>query len=134
MDDLGSDELSLFLAEPLVATLATYRRDGSVLLSAVWQEWTGTVFHVLLGRTDIKSQHLQRDPRVGITVYEQTPPYRGVEASGSGAFVEGMYGELLERMAPRYLPEGLPDALGRDGLVLVLTPDRFRSWSFASWF
>lgn len=134
MDELGTTELAEFLAAPVVATLATYKRDGTVLLSPVWQEWTGSVFRVLLGRNDIKTKHLKRDARVGLTVYEQMPPYRGVEAAGRGELIEGMYGELLERMAPRYLPQGLPDPLARDGLVMVLTPDRFRSWSFASWF
>ena len=134
MDELGANDLAAFLAEPVVATLATYRRDGSVLLSPVWQEWTGTVFHVLLGRTDIKTKHVRHDPRVGIVVYEQTPPYRGVEGAGIATLIEGMYADLLGRMGPRYLPDGLPDALARDGLVLALTPNRVRSWSFASWF
>ena len=98
------------------------------------QEWSGTVFHVLLGRTDIKARHLRHDPRVGIVVYEQTPPYRGVEAAGTATLIEGMHADLLGRMGPRYLPDGLPDVLARDGLVLVLTPSRLRSWSFASWF
>lgn len=134
MDELTPDERAAFLAQPVVATLATYKRDGSVLLSPVWQEWTGSVFQVLLGRTDIKARHVRRDPRVGIVVYEQAPPYRGVEAAGTASLVEGSYGQLLARMAPRYLPAGLPDALARDGVVLVLTPSRLRSWSFASWF
>jgi PPOX class probable F420-dependent enzyme len=134
VEELALHEMQAFLAEPMIATIATYRRDGSTLLSPVWQEWTGRVFHVLVGRTDIKAKHVRHDPRVGIVVYEQTPPYRGVEAAGTAALVEGMYAELLERMAPRYLPNGLPDVLARDGLVLALTPTRFRSWSFASWF
>lgn len=134
MDELTPSALTAFLTEPLVATLATYKRDGSVLLSPVWQEWTGTAFHVLLGRTDVKARHVRRAPRVGIVVYEQVPPYRGVEAAGTATLVEDSYGELLARMAPRYLPAGLPDALARDGVVLTLTPSRLRSWSFASWF
>jgi PPOX class probable F420-dependent enzyme len=134
MDELGANELAAFLAEPVVAALATYKQDGSVLLSPVWQEWTGTAFHVLLGRADIKTRHVRDDPRAGIVVYEQTPPYRGVEAAGTATLVDDMYADLLERMAPRYLPNGLPDVLVRDGLVLELVPTRFRSWSFASWF
>ena len=134
MDQLTPSECAAFLAQPVVATLATYKRDGFVLLSPVWQEWTGSAFHVLLGRTDIKAEHVRRDPRVGIVVYEQAPPSRGVEAAGTAGLDEESYGELLDRMASRYLPAGLPDALARDGVVLVLTPSRLRSWSFASWF
>lgn len=133
-DELTPDELAAFLSEPVVGTLATYRRDGSVLLSPVWQEWTGTAFHVLLGRADMKVRHIRNDPRVGLVVYEHSPPYRGVEVAGEATLVEGAYSEVLERMAPRFLPNGLPDVLARDGLVLALTPSRFRSWSFRSWF
>jgi len=132
--ELTPSAVATFLAEPVVATLATYSRNGSVLLSPVWQEWTGTAFHVLLGRRDIKSRHVRRDPRIGIVVYDQKPPYRGVEASGTATLLDGSYGEVLARMAPRYLPGGVPDELARDGVVLELLPSRMRSWSFASWF
>ena len=134
MDDLSASAVAAFLAEPVLATLATYKRDGSVLLSPVWQEWTGKAFHVLLGRNDIKTMHVRRDARVGIAVYEQAPPYRGVEAAGAAALIDDAYSEVLERMARRYLPAGLPKALARDGVVLELQPTRMRSWSFASWF
>jgi PPOX class probable F420-dependent enzyme len=134
VDELEPDALEKFLAEPLVATLATYRRDGSVLLSPVWQEWTGAAFHVLLGRSDVKAKHVRHDGRVNLVVYEHGPPYRGVEARGMGTLLEGAYGECLTRMGVRYLPGGLPGRLAQDGLVLRLEPDRMRSWSFASWF
>jgi PPOX class probable F420-dependent enzyme len=131
---LGQDEIEEFLAQPLVSTLATYRRDGTVLQSPVWQEWRDGGFHVLLGREDIKSRHVRRDPRVGLVVYEHTPPYRGVEASGRGTLVEGIYAEVLSRMGPRYLPDGLPTQVARHGVVLRLVPERLRSWTFEDWF
>ena len=134
VSDLPDDEIAPFLASPLVATLATHRRDGTVLLSPVWQEWAEEGFHVLLSRDDIKARHVRNDPRVGIVVYEHTPPYRGVEASGRGTLVEGIYAEVLSRMGPRYLPDGLPTQLASDGVVLRLVPERLRSWTFASWF
>ena len=43
--DLAPDELQRFLDEPLCATLATYRKDGSVLLVPVWQEWVDGGFN-----------------------------------------------------------------------------------------
>lgn len=131
---LGSDEIAQFLAQPLVATLVTYRRDGTALQSPVWQEWRDGGFHVLLGRDGVKSQHVRNDPRVGLVVYEHTPPYRGVEASGQGTLVEGIYAEVLSRMGPRYLPDGLPTQLRRRGVVLRLVPKRLRSWTFNEWF
>jgi hypothetical protein len=131
---LRPDEIELFLAQPLVSTLATYRGDGTVLQSPVWQEWRDRGFHVLLGRDDIKSRHVRSDSKVGLVVYEHTPPYRGVEASGRATLVEGIYAEVLSRMGTRYLPDGLPTQLGGDGIVLRLVPERLRSWTFKDWF
>jgi hypothetical protein len=36
--NLGPDDLGDLLEQPLVAVLATYRGDGTVLLSPVWHE------------------------------------------------------------------------------------------------
>ncbi|HET8894243.1 MAG TPA: pyridoxamine 5'-phosphate oxidase family protein [Gaiellaceae bacterium] len=134
MRGLRDDEVERFLSLPLVATLATYRRNATVLLSPVWQEWATEAFHVLLSRDDIKANHVRDNPRVGIVVYEHAPPYRGVEASGMGTLVDGIYGDVLARMGPRYLPDGLPTQLASDGVVLKLVPERLRSWTFEEWF
>ena len=85
-------------------------------------------------RDGIKSRHVRSDPRVGLVVYEHTPPYRGVEASGRGILVESIYAEVLSRMGPRYLPDGLPTQLRSEGVVLRLVPERLRSWTFKEWF
>ena len=46
------------------ATLATYRRDGTVLLSPVWHEWHAGGFTVHLGAGGINARLLRRDPRL----------------------------------------------------------------------
>ena len=78
MDDLGD------LAElRLLAVLATYRQDGTVLLSPVWHEWRDGGFQVVTASRDVKAAHLRRDPRASIVVCEHCPPYRGVEVRGT---------------------------------------------------
>jgi nitroimidazol reductase NimA-like FMN-containing flavoprotein (pyridoxamine 5'-phosphate oxidase superfamily) len=67
--DLPLDELAGFLVLPIVAVLATYRRDGSVLLSPVWHRWRDGGFDVISAPGDIKVRHLRRDPRASILVY-----------------------------------------------------------------
>ena len=73
---LRPDELGDLLELPLLAVLATYRRDGSVLLSPVWHEWRDNGFNVVTGSTDVKAGHLRRDPRASIVVCEDGLPYR----------------------------------------------------------
>jgi hypothetical protein len=51
--NLGVDALGGLLDEPLLAVLATLRRDGSVLLSPVWCEWRDGGFNVWAGDEDI---------------------------------------------------------------------------------
>jgi hypothetical protein len=66
--DIPLSELGDFLALPLVAVLATYRRDGSILLSPVWHQWREGGFDVVVAPNDIKERHLRRDPRASILV------------------------------------------------------------------
>jgi hypothetical protein len=46
---LKPNELGDLLERPRVAVLATYRRDGTVLLSPVWHEWCDNGFNVVTG-------------------------------------------------------------------------------------
>lgn len=132
--DLTGAALDVFLAGPFVATLATYRRDGTVLLSPVWQEWRDGCFFVLVSHGDIKERHVRADPRAVIAVAEHAMPYRGVEARCTVLLLDDAYPALAERMVARYLGGEFPPELDRDGLVLRLEPERLRAWSFADWF
>jgi hypothetical protein len=52
MEDLGD------LAElRLLAVLATYRTDGTALLSPVWHEWREGGFGVITSSRDVKAAH-----------------------------------------------------------------------------
>src|SRR5215472_10454123 len=94
MSDLGDlTELDL------LAVLATYRRDGTVLLSPVWHEWRDGGFDVVTGSRDVKAAHLRRDPRASIVVCEHSPPYRGLELRGSAQLVTAGVGDAVKRIA-----------------------------------
>ena len=85
---LTPDELGDLLELPRVAVLATYKRDGTVLLSPVWHEWQDDGFNVVTGSRDVKAGHLRRDPRASIVVYEDDPPNRGIELRTEAKLVE----------------------------------------------
>ena len=113
MEDLGD------LAElPLLAVLATYRHDGTVLLSPVWHEWREGGFGVITSSRDVKAAHLRRDPRASIVVCEHSPPYRGIEVRCHARFVTAGVGDAVRRIASRYL--------GRDGRGRVRGQSRRR--------
>src|SRR6266511_1639917 len=96
--NLAVEDLGDLVDLPLVATLATYRRDGSVLLSPVWHEWRDGGFNVATGSEGVKARHLRRDPRASIVVYEHEPPYRGVEVRGQGQLVSEAAEEAVLRI------------------------------------
>jgi PPOX class probable F420-dependent enzyme len=132
--NLSLADLGDLLELPLVAVLATNRRDGNVLLSPVWHEWRDGAFHVVTGRDDVKIRHLRRDPHATILVYEQDPPYRGAEVRGRASVTEDRAHEASVRVAVRYLGEKRgKDFVGEDGddALIRIEPDEVRAWDFA---
>ena len=129
MDDLGD------LAElRLLAVLATYRPEGTVLLSPVWHEWRDGGFHVVTSSRGVKAAHLRRDPRASIVVCEHSPPYRGVEVRGRAQLLTAGVHDAVQRIASRYLGRQAGAAYAdsaADDLLIRLEPGELRAWDFA---
>src|SRR6516225_7862470 len=101
--DLTADDLGDLVELRLLAVLATYRHDGTVLLSPVWHEWREGGFDVVTGSRDVKAAQLRRDPRASIVVCEHSPPYRRVEVRCRARLVTAGAGDAVRRIASRYL-------------------------------
>jgi PPOX class probable F420-dependent enzyme len=132
--DIPLSELTEFLELPLVAVLATYRRDGGVLLSPVWHQWRDGGFDVVSAPDDIKVRHLRRDPHASILVYDNEPPYRGVEIRTTAQLSEIDRADVVLEMSIRYLGQEAGEAYAADSVdsVLIrLEPGNVRTWDFA---
>jgi PPOX class probable F420-dependent enzyme len=133
--NLSIEELGDLVELPLLAVLATYRRDGSVLLSPVWHEWRDGGFGVVTRSSDGKAKHLGRDPRANIVLCEHSPPYRGVEVRTEARLVTSGVEEATLRIASRYLGADGGAAYaaeeGGDDLLVRLEPGHLRTWDFA---
>jgi PPOX class probable F420-dependent enzyme len=132
--NLAVADLGDLLELPLVAILATYRGDGSVLLSPVWHAWRDGGFDVVTGHDDVKARHVRRDSRASIVVYEHAPPYRGVELRCRARLVSEGAHEAVRRLAIRYLGEAEGSAFAErsaDDTLIRLEPGRLRAWDFA---
>ncbi len=134
--DLTVSDLGDLLELPILATLATHRKDGSILLSPVWHEWADGGFSISIWAQDIKAKNLARDPRATIIVAENELPYRGIEVSGK-ATVEALPDlmPLVRRLAQRYMGKeaGLAyaETFADVALELIrLTPGTVRAWDF----
>ena len=136
--DLPTIELERFLSQPLVAILATYRKDGTILLSPVWHEWADGGFNVMIGPDDVKARHLRRDPRVSLVVAQSEPPYAGAEIRTIARLIEddeAAHG-LDRRLAVRYLGERMgneyADSIADDPMIVLrLESGTFRSWDYS---
>jgi PPOX class probable F420-dependent enzyme len=134
---LGIVDLGDLVELPLLGVLATYRRDGTALLSPVWHEWRDGGFNVVTTSAGVKARHLRRDSRAGLVVCEPSPPYRGVEVRSSAQLVTADVDAAAVRIASRYLgPEDGPAYVeqGSDDLLLRLEPGTLRAWDFADEF
>jgi PPOX class probable F420-dependent enzyme len=129
--DVGA--LGDFFEQPWLATLATYRKDGTVLLSPVWFEWDGTAFLVSLVRGDWKELHLRRNPRASLLIAEEASyPGRALEAAGTASVGPDPGGAAIRRIAARYLGEDLGDRYvsqypDLEWALMRLVPDRMRA-------
>jgi PPOX class probable F420-dependent enzyme len=135
--DLSIDELGDLLERPFNATLATYRRDGSVLLSPVWHEWRDGGFSIFTGENDVKLRHIEQHGRAAAVVSDNEPPFRGIEVSGAPTIVRDteFLRETFARIVLRYLGERRGQAYMQGGtagqVVIRLVPGRLRTWDFA---
>jgi len=135
--DLTMDDLGDLVELRLLGVLATYRRDGAVLLSPVWHEWRDGGFQVVTGSDDVKAAQLRRDPRASIVVCEHTPPYRGVEVRCHARLATAAAGDAVRRIASRYLGAEAGAVYAEsagDDLLIRLEPGDLRAWDFADEF
>lgn len=129
---LAPDQLGGLLDEVHLAHLATFRKDGTVLLSPIWYVWEDGGFTLGMAAGDGKLKHIERDPRVTIVVGEDAFPYRGFEVRGIAQLLDIPYGPTVRRIATRYVGEQgaafYDDSHG--GTVVRIEPGESRGWDF----
>ncbi len=133
MRKITIDDLGEMLRQPWLATLATYRKDGTVLLSPVWFEWDGEAFIVSVVGGDGKERHIRTDPRVSLCIAEEeTFPGRLIEASGRATLKPDAGAAGIRRIATRYLGPELTDRWieqygSFDWQLMRLVPEKVRA-------
>ena len=103
MSGKSIEDVRSLLEAPSAAVVTTYRKDGSALVSPVWFRWNDGAFEVVIAIGDVKLEHLARDPRCIVVVFEAVSPFRGIEVSGMAKLVEGDVTAARAEIAGRYL-------------------------------
>ena len=131
---LTVEDLGDLIEIPQLAVLATYRRDGRLILSPLWWEWRDGSFVVPIFSDDFKLKHVKNDPRATIVLAENSLPYRGIEVSGTAKIVtEPGALERFRRMAHRFVGVEAGDAMivhhNDDDLQEVRIEGAVRCWN-----
>ena len=126
-------EMRSLLDAPAPAVLTLYRADGEALISPVWFRVNGDAFEIVVAITDHKLEHLRRDPRCVLLIFETVPPFRGVTVRGRATLVPDTGSQARLAIASRYLgPEGgrrYADLARRPpGMVVRLPTSDARAW------
>lgn len=132
LNDLGD-----LLEQPILAVLATKRKNGTVLLSPVWHEWSGGGFSIVVWANDIKSKNIQANPDVTVLVAETVHPYRSLEISGT-ATLEALTDPMpfVTRLGMRYISADgaayVEKYRGTEMELVRVKPGIVRAWDFAT--
>jgi PPOX class probable F420-dependent enzyme len=95
--------LERFVAAPRVAILSYSRRDGRPNQVPIWYAYRDGNFLILTSATSPKAKALARDPRVCLTIQDETPPYRAVIIDGRVTLTAAeVTGGLHTELATRY--------------------------------
>lgn len=136
--NLTVDDLGDLLELPITAIVATYQQDGLVRLSPVWHEWRDGGFSIVVGTDGVIARHLRRDPRITLLVYDNEPPWRGIEVRGEGRLQHDRAEATDRRMAARYLSPQQAELFAAEGaedqVVVRIEPGELRAWDFADEF
>jgi PPOX class probable F420-dependent enzyme len=132
---LTKSELETFLAEPRMAHLATVSRQGSPRVSPIWYVYEGGCFYFTSRLGRVKSDHIQANSHVALSIATDNRPYRAVCAFGTAKLVQKDRDHWLEWISTRYGKregrEWLSEAVKQDGrVVFKLQPDRIMSWDY----
>ena len=121
-----------FLANPYAGVATTLRTDGSPHSTVVWVDVDerGLSFNTARGRA--KPRHLERDPRVALTVVDPQNAYRYLSISGRAELTEEGADTQIDRLAKKYLgkdeyPWRSPD---EQRVKVRITPEKIDSSGF----
>lgn len=134
--EMNAGELLEFLSRPYLMDLSTVTADGYPHVTPVWFDWDGEAFLASTTRERRKARNIARNPKVGFSIADHNLPYPAVVGSGEATMSDDPMGELLHRLARRYLPPDQADSYfaelmqaGGSRIILRIKPTWMLSWT-----
>lgn len=142
MREMTKEEYTEFLLEGTkTGKLATVREDGRPHVVPIWFELDGDNLVFTTHESSVKAKNMKRDPRVSLSVDDQTPPYSFITVEGTATFSEDPE-KLLSwatRIGGKYMGEDQAEAYGErnssEGEIIVrITPTKILAYKdIAGW-
>ena len=133
--DMTPEEMQAHLREPLIATIATVKRDGSPQLTPVWFEYREPRLLIQASDPSVKVHNLRRDPRVTVSIAAPTPAYRYVVFYGHAKISTQDVQKTSESIFCRYIGQEAGLQLAKDilsatnAVIIEVTPTKVLSWT-----
>jgi PPOX class probable F420-dependent enzyme len=114
MSEMSRMQIRKFLNKgTFTGKLATVKKDGSSHVVPIWfvldyrnnEDKIGTIFFTTFVGS-VKAENIQRDNRISICIYDQTPPFTFVTIHGTAMLYPYKQKEVLKwatRIAKRYM-------------------------------
>ncbi|MDX1686866.1 MAG: TIGR03618 family F420-dependent PPOX class oxidoreductase [Candidatus Promineifilaceae bacterium] len=132
-EEMTADEIRAFLLRDPAPTgkVATVRADGRPHVAPIWYDLDEESIVFTTWHETVKAANLQHDPRVALTVDDETPPFSFVLVEGT-AEIEKDADDLLywtTRIAGRYMGRALAETFGKRNAVegewlIRITPEK----------
>ncbi len=136
---LTGGEFERFIRGRHVAVLATVSEQGDPVLTPIWYLYRDGRFFMRTARESVKARNIGRDPRVGLCIQDERPPYRSATVYGRAALTQNDDG-LGAAIARHYLGAVAGAAYARvareaveqgEEVTIVLTPEKVVTQDFS---
>ena len=120
MKEMTNAEYKRFLIEGTkTGKIATVKKDGSPHVVPIWFDLDNGNIVFTTGGDSVKAKNMRRDPRVCLTVDDQTPPYAFVQIEGIASFSDDLKETLhwATRIGGRYMGDDQAEAFGKRNAV-----------------
>jgi len=125
------DDLRELLEKPNPSVIATLRKDGHPVTVATWYVMDGDRVLVNMDHTRVRLKHLERDPRVSLTVLDEAGWYTHVSLVGRVVEMKEDEGLAdIDRIAEHYTgkPYSVRDSQRFSAWIEI---DRYHGWGKA---
>jgi PPOX class probable F420-dependent enzyme len=140
MSEMTKYEIDLFLAEPILARIATVRPDGRPHVVPVWYWWDGTSIYIDTPPSFVKAKNLMHNPNcaIAVDVTEGGLRFKAVILEGQVELIrEKRFAfDIIDRIYTKYLgEEGVKSATPQrmihesDHVIIKMTPNRVLTWN-----